>query len=88
MVRMLLTGRMDVTKMGRSWLVVDQRWSSKGVDCDILAQGFRIDRIHIPLRYTFCLGRPTTKNSGVKRVWPGAILRWVTDPEVFPGAHK
>jgi hypothetical protein len=41
MVRMLLTGRTDVGKRGRSWLGVDRRGrqSSKGVDCDILAQG-------------------------------------------------
>jgi hypothetical protein len=41
MVRMLLTGRTDVAKRGRSWLEVDRRGrrSSKGVDCDILAQG-------------------------------------------------
>jgi hypothetical protein len=32
---------MDVAKKGRSWLEVDRRGrrSSKGVDCDILAQG-------------------------------------------------
>jgi hypothetical protein len=35
------TGRTDVVKRGRSWLEVDRRGrrSSKGVDCDILAQG-------------------------------------------------
>jgi hypothetical protein len=35
------TGRTDVVKRGRSWLRVDRRGrrSSKGVDCDILAQG-------------------------------------------------
>jgi hypothetical protein len=35
------TGCMDVAKRGRSWLGVDRqgRRSSKGVDCDILAQG-------------------------------------------------
>jgi hypothetical protein len=35
------TGRMDVSKMGRSWLGVDKRGrrSFKGVDCDILTQG-------------------------------------------------
>jgi hypothetical protein len=34
-------GRMDVTKGRHSWLRVDRRGcrSSKGVDCDILAQG-------------------------------------------------
>jgi hypothetical protein len=48
----------------------------------------RIDRILIPPRYTFFSGSPPTKNSGVKRDWPGAISGWVTDPEVFPGVHK
>jgi hypothetical protein len=49
-------GCMDVAKRGRSWLKADQRGRrfSKGVDCDILAQGFnRIDRILIPPRYDF-----------------------------------
>jgi hypothetical protein len=35
------TRHTDVAKRGGSWIGVDQRgrWSSKGVDCDILAQG-------------------------------------------------
>jgi hypothetical protein len=38
---MSVLGCTDVIKRGRSWLGVDrrERWSSKGVDCDILAQG-------------------------------------------------
>jgi hypothetical protein len=28
------------------------------------------------------------KNSGVKRVWPGAISGWMTDREVFSGVQK
>jgi hypothetical protein len=42
MIRMLLTGRTNMTKKGRSWLGADRRgrWSSKGVNCDILTQGF------------------------------------------------
>jgi hypothetical protein len=47
-----------------------------------------IDRILIPLRYTFFFRSPPAKNFGVKRAWPGAILEWVTDREVFPGAHE
>jgi hypothetical protein len=47
-----------------------------------------IDRILIPSRYTFFSGRPPAKNSGVKRAWPEAILGWVTDLKVFPGAHE
>jgi hypothetical protein len=43
----------------------------------------RIDRILIPLRYTFFFGSPTEKNSRVKRAWLRAILGWVTDREVF-----
>jgi hypothetical protein len=40
MIHMLLTGCTNMTKRGRSWLGVDQQrhQSSKGVDCDILAQ--------------------------------------------------
>jgi hypothetical protein len=47
-----------------------------------------IDRIFIPPRYTFFFGSPTEKNSEVKRAGPGAISEWVTDQEVFSGAHK
>jgi hypothetical protein len=61
----------------------------RGVDCEILAQGFnRIDRILILPRYTFFFGSPPAKNSGVKRAWPGAISGWVTGQEVFPCVHK
>jgi hypothetical protein len=39
----------------------------RGLDCDILAQGFnRIDRILIPPKYTFFSGSPTAKNFGIK----------------------
>jgi hypothetical protein len=61
----------SVVKRDYSWLGVDrrERRSSKGVDCDILAQYFNmIDRILIPSRYTFFYKSPTIKNSGVKRV--------------------
>jgi hypothetical protein len=47
-----------------------------------------IDRILIPPRYIFFFRSPTEKNSGVKCAWPGAISGWVTDLEVFPGAHE
>jgi hypothetical protein len=47
----------------------------------------RIDRILIPARYTF-FGSPPAKNYRVKRAWPGAILGWVTDREIFLGVHK
>jgi hypothetical protein len=47
-----------------------------------------IDRILIPPRYTFFSGSPPVKNFGVKRIWPAAILGWMTDYEVFPGVHK
>jgi hypothetical protein len=92
---------MDVAKRGHSWFGIDRRGrrSSKGVDCDILTQGLiglieycfakkRIDRIFIPSRYTFFSGSLTAKNYEVKRAWPEAILGWVTDREVFPGAHE
>jgi hypothetical protein len=64
------TGRTNVTKRERFWLGVDRqgRRSSRGVDCDIMAQGHnRIDRILIPPRYTFFSTSPTEKNSEVKR---------------------
>jgi hypothetical protein len=48
----------------------------------------RIHRILIPSRYTFFSESPTEKKSRVKRAWPGAISGWVTDCEVFPGAHR
>jgi hypothetical protein len=48
----------------------------------------RIDRILILSRYTFFSRNPTVKNFGVMRAWLGAILGWVTEQEVFPGAHK
>jgi hypothetical protein len=48
----------------------------------------RIDRILIPLRYTFFFGSPPAKNPDVKRVWPGAISGPVTDRKVFPSVHK
>jgi hypothetical protein len=32
--------------------------------------------------------KPIPKNLWVKRAWPGAILGWVTDREVFSGAHE
>jgi hypothetical protein len=57
----------------------------RGMDCDILT---RIDRILIPPRYIFFSESPPAKNSRVKRVWHGAISGWVTDREVFSGAHE
>jgi hypothetical protein len=47
-----------------------------------------IDKILIPPRYTFFFRNPTIKNSAVKRDWPRAISRWVTDRVVFSGAHE
>jgi hypothetical protein len=47
-----------------------------------------INRILIPLRYTFFFESLIIKNSDVKRVWSRAILGHVTDREVFPSAHK
>jgi hypothetical protein len=78
-----------VIKRGRSWLKVDRhgRWSSKGVDCDIMSQGFnRIARILIQPRYTFFSQSPTTKNFGVKHAWSRAIfVGLVYDPRELPG---
>jgi hypothetical protein len=48
----------------------------------------RIDRILILSRYTFFSRNPIVKNFGVMHAWLGAILGWVTEWEVFPGAHK
>jgi hypothetical protein len=77
--------------------LVDRREgrSSKGVDCDILApvdddipRLNRINRVHIPTRCIFFFRRLSRKNLWVKRAWPRTILGWVTDREVFPGAHE
>jgi hypothetical protein len=60
---------MNVAKRGRSWLEVDQqgRRSSKGVDCDILAQGL-IGLIEYSYHQGIpFFGRLTAKNSRVKR---------------------
>jgi hypothetical protein len=90
MVRMLLTGRTvricqywtyGRGQGGRSWLGVDRRGhrSSKwGGLWHPDSRLNRIDRILIPLRYTFFIGSLTEKNSEVKRAWPRAILGWVT----------
>jgi hypothetical protein len=67
-----------MSNMRCSWLGFDRRGrrSSKGVDYDIMAQGFnRIDRIFIPLMYTFFFGSPRVKNSGVKHAWSRANFR-------------
>jgi hypothetical protein len=83
-VRMWPTG--DVPSLG---LTDEDVGLLRGVDCDILTQGFnRIDRIFISPRYTFFSGSPHAKNSVVKRAWSEAILEWVTDREVFSGVHK
>jgi hypothetical protein len=76
------TERTDVVKREHFWLRVDRRLIGllRWVDCDILAQDFnRIDRIFISLKYIFFSESLTVKNSEVKRVWPEAISRWVTD---------
>jgi hypothetical protein len=39
--------------------------------------------MHIPFS-----GSSTIKNFEFKRAWPKAIFGWVTDQEVFSGAHK
>jgi hypothetical protein len=48
----------------------------------------RTDRILIPPRHTFFSESPTAKNPKVKHAWPGAILGWVTNWEVFSDVHK
>jgi hypothetical protein len=48
----------------------------------------RINNILIPLSCNFFSRRPSAKNFRVKCAWPGAILGWVTDREVFPGAQS
>jgi hypothetical protein len=47
-----------------------------------------IDRILIPPRDTLFSRSPTEKNFEVKRAKLSAILGWVTDCDVLPGAHK
>jgi hypothetical protein len=70
------TGHTDVTKRGRSWLRVDQ-WgcrSSKGVDCDILAQGL----IGL-IEYSYHQDIPSFLEAHLQRT-PGLS---VLDPEQF-----
>jgi hypothetical protein len=43
----------------------------------------KIDRILIASRYTFFSRSPTINNSRIKHAWPGAILGWMTDRDVF-----
>jgi hypothetical protein len=38
-----------------------------------------VDRILITSRYTFFSENSSTKSSGVNRVWPEAILEWLSD---------
>jgi hypothetical protein len=81
----------NMAKKGCSLLRVDRGGcqSSKGVDYDIQTHCLiRINRILVTLRYTFFFESPTVKNFEVKCAWPGAILGWVINREVFPGAHK
>ena len=42
----------------------------------------------MPTSCIFFFGNRSRKNSKVKRAWPGVISRWVTDRELFPGAHE
>jgi hypothetical protein len=69
----------------------------RGVDSDILApvDGHhpsprlnKINRVLISIRCIFFFGRLSRKNLQVKRAWPKEILGWVTDRDVFPGAHQ
>jgi hypothetical protein len=66
------TGR--TYKRGRSWLGVDDRRgrrSSKGVDCDILAQGLiGFNGILIPPRYTFFSKAYLQRTSGLSVLGP------------------
>jgi hypothetical protein len=73
----------DVGRL-RRWIVIS--WPS-GL-CDILAQG----SIGL-MKYSYqqgasFFGSLPRKNLQVKRAWPREILGWVTDREVFPGAHE
>jgi hypothetical protein len=61
----------------------------RGLDYDILTQGL-IGLIEYSYHQGIpsFFGSPPAKNSEVKHAWPGAILGWVTDQEVFLGVHK
>ena len=41
-----------------------------------------------PIKVHLFLGSLSRKNLQVKRAWPKTILGWVTDREVFSGAHE
>jgi hypothetical protein len=66
----------DVVKIGRSWLGDDQRGrrSSKGVDCDILAQGL----IGL-IEYSYHQGNPSFSKAQQKRT----LVLSVLSPEQF-----
>jgi hypothetical protein len=66
-------GTDDDVSLLRGWIVTSSRLN-------------RINSILIPLSCNFFSESPSAKNSRVKRAWPGAILGWVIDREVFPGA--
>jgi hypothetical protein len=48
----------------------------------------RIKRVLIPIRCIFFFGSLSQKNLWIKRAWPRAILRWLTNREVFSSVHE
>jgi hypothetical protein len=79
-------------QMWSKWNVLDLGLTDEdvcllsSVDCDISRLN-RINKIIILSRYTFFSENSTIKNFRVKRAWPRAISRWVTDQKVFPSAR-
>jgi hypothetical protein len=58
------------------------------VDGDILQGLIELIEYSYHKVYLLFFGSLSRKNLQVKRAWPIAILVWVTDWEVFLGAHE
>jgi hypothetical protein len=74
--------------MDKTTTFLDHTFTHRTSTCCNIPRLNRINSILIPLSCNFFSGSPSAKNSGVKRAWPGAILGWVTDREVFLGGQS
>lgn len=75
---------LDLPHCSSSWVIFLESWFNEYVIVWLI----RDDRLLISIRNSFFFGSAFKKNSQVKRAWLGVILRWVTDREAGPDAHK